>query len=52
MYIDNSEFVNRIRDIYLPELELKKTTECPTALSYFNYMYHQATAVLISGIYS
>ena len=37
--LNNGEFVHRIRDIYPPELQLKKTTECPTTLShtYNNY---------------
>ena len=34
--LNNGEFVHRISDIYPPELELKKTTECPTALSYLD----------------
>ena len=32
--LNNSGFACKIDDIYPPELELKKTTECPATLSY------------------
>ena len=42
-YIDdlltnNSGFACKIDDIYPPELELKKTTECPATLSYLDLL--------------
>ena len=34
--LNNSGFEDTINDIYPPELELKKTTDCPTTLSYLD----------------
>ena len=36
--LNNRGFDCAIEDIYPPELQLKKTTECPTALSYLDVM--------------
>ena len=36
--LNNSLFDSRIEDIYPPELQLKKTTECSTALSYLDIL--------------
>ena len=36
--LNNSKFEHAISDIYPPELQLKKTTECSTALSYLDVM--------------
>ena len=34
----NSSFVSRIPDIYRPELDLKKTTESPSTVSYLDIL--------------
>ena len=36
--LNNSRFECAIDDIHPPELQLKKTTECPTSLSYLDIM--------------
>ena len=36
--LNNPAFDNAIDDIYPPELQLKKTTECPTTLSYLDIL--------------
>ena len=36
--LNNSGFACNIDDIYPPELEFKKTTECPTTLSYLDLL--------------
>ena len=36
--LNNSGFACKIDDIYPPELELKKTTECPATLSYLDLL--------------
>ena len=36
--LNNSRFECAIDDIYPPELQLKKTMECPTSLSYLDIM--------------
>ena len=50
--MNNSGFASKIPDIYPPELDLKKTTESPTTVSYLdilitinNAQYHYVTAV-------
>ena len=53
--LNNGGFDDTINDIYPPELELKKTTDCPTTLSYLDIRIAIAnrkyfTTVLISGI--
>ena len=35
--LNNNQFDAAIKDIYPQELQLKKTTECATALSYLQY---------------
>ena len=36
--LNNTKFACAIPDIYPPELDLKKTTECPTTLSYLDLL--------------
>ena len=36
--LNNSGFACKIDDIYPPELELKKTMECPATLSYLDLL--------------
>ena len=39
--LNNSSFASKIPDIYPPELDLKKTTESPTTVSYLDiYTYN------------
>ena len=45
--LNNNRFECAIDDIYPPELQLKKTTDCPTALSYLDVMI-----TIDNGIYS
>ena len=45
--LNSNRFECAIDDIYPPELQLKKTTDCPTALSYLDVMI-----TIDNGIYS
>ena len=36
--LNNSSFASKIPDIYPPELDLKKTTESPTTVSYLDIL--------------
>ena len=38
LVLNNNKFHHVIHDIYPPALELKKTTECPTSLSYLDIL--------------
>ena len=45
--LNNRRFECAIDDVYPPELQLKKTTECPTSLSYLDI-----TITIDNGKYS
>ena len=36
--LNNNSFASKIPDIYHPELDLKKTTESPTTVSYLDIL--------------
>ena len=44
--LNNPAFDNAIDDIYPPELQLKKTTECPTTLSYLDITQYGSTVYI------
>ena len=44
LMLNSPAFDNAIDDIYPPELQLKKTTECPTTLSYLDILISHSTS--------
>ena len=49
--INNSSFQNEIPNIYLPQLCLKKTTECPEMASFLDICIHNHETGLTTSVY-
>ena len=49
--LNNSGFEDTINDIYPPELELKKTTDCPTTLSYLDIRISIANGKYFTAVF-
>ena len=49
--LNNSAFEHKICDVYSTELELKKTTECPTKLSYLDILVPTDNGKYLTAIF-
>ena len=49
--LNNSSFASKIPDIYLPELDIKKTTESPTTVSYLDIVITINNGKYVTAVY-
>ena len=49
--LNNSRFAGKIPDIYPPELDLKKTTESPTTVSYLDILITINKGKYVTAVY-
>ena len=49
--LNNSSFASKIPDIYPPELDLKKTTESPTTVSYLDIVITIDNGKYVTAVY-
>ena len=49
--LNNSRFASKIPDIYPPELDLKKTTESPTTVSYLDILIRINKGKHVTAVY-
>ena len=51
LMLNNSSFASKIPDIYPPELDLKKTTESPTTVSYQDILITIDNGKYVTAVY-